>query len=57
MKLLKKTSQGASDKRCHTNLALKCCMLRGRSLSGNVVGWGLGALPPLLTVLLLRCGL
>ena len=36
----KKTLQGASDGRCQIVFVLKCCMSRGRSLSGNA---GLGA--------------
>ena len=53
--VIKKKSQGTSDGICQTAFVLKCCMSRGRSLSGHIRGWELGASPPpLLTVLLLR---
>ena len=46
VKLLKKTRLGASDGICQTVFVLECCMLRGRSLSGNVEGQGFGGKPP-----------
>ena len=41
--VIEKTSQGASDGRYKMVSVSKCCMMQGRSLSGNVRGRGLGA--------------